>query len=113
MSRVGRLISVRTFNLRFAIPISLLFAGFLAPIPSVTAADNGTSANDLLRAVVENELKAQAADHSHWAFESKSPASGKGCKETHVVQTKDGEIGRLVAVDGRPLTSAEQEHEDR
>jgi hypothetical protein len=85
----------------------------LSPVPSAAAPDNSPSAKDLLRAVVENELKEQAADHSHWAYESKSPASGKGCKETHVIQTKDGEIGRLVAIDGRPLTAAEQESEEK
>ena len=113
IKRERRLIDVRTFDLLSVISLYLLVAGMLIPLPTVAAQDDDRSANDLLRAVVENELKAQAADHSHWSYESTSPASGTGCKETHVIQTKDGEIGRVVAVDGRPLTSAEQENEDR
>src|SRR5215469_7101789 len=60
------------------------------------------SANDLARAVVANELKAQEASHSRWMYRADREEQGRK-KTKEVVQTGQGSLDRLVAVDGHPL----------
>ena len=78
---------------------------------STPASDGIRSANELLRTVVTNEVRLQGADHSRWKFEATSPTpTGNRVKE--VIETQDGVIDGLLAVDGRPLTHAELQKED-
>jgi hypothetical protein len=65
------------------------------------------SANDLARTVVAKELKIQDANHSRWMYRSDREEQGKK-RAKEVVQTSRGSIGRLVAVDGHPLTGKEE-----
>lgn len=67
------------------------------------------SANELARSILQNEVNAEANDHSHWMFKLETEKSGR--KEVDdVVQTKDGELKRPVLINGRPPTAA-QEHD--
>ena len=77
-----------------------------------TPADNKLSASELLRRAVDGELKGQADDHTHWLYQVKETHSGKE-EIKCVVQTKQGDLDRLLAVDGQPLTPEQQKREDR
>src|SRR2546428_11997912 len=67
----------------------MLFVGrcaitvLIALLPAATAfsqsdsVDRGTSANDLARAVVANELKSQDANHSRWMYHVDRDEQGK------------------------------------
>ena len=85
----------------------LELGAFLEPL----LPNDNPSANELLRTVVTNELRLQEADNSHWKFEAASPTP-TGSRRKQVIETKDGEIDALLAVDGRPLTRAEEQNED-
>ena len=95
---------------RFALSLPLVLVSLWTP--TVLIGQNGTSANDLLRTVLENEIRAQTADHSHWRYQSISPASGINCKRKEVIETKDGQIAHLLTIGGRPLTADEEKNEE-
>lgn len=69
------------------------------------------TANEVLQSVIQHELKAQAADHSHWEYRSLS--SEKGGSEKEVIQTKDGEIERTMSVKAHAPTPAEQDKDKK
>ena len=91
-------------------------AGLLALLPFGLAlsqsapSDRLISANDLARAVVANELKAEEESHSRWMYHVDREEQGKK-KAKEVVQTRQGSLDRVVAVDGHPLTAKEQQKE--
>jgi hypothetical protein len=102
----------RAWRVLSGITFAALLACFL---PFTEASSNRANqpvesipANERLRQVIDNEIKLQDADHSHWKYKSDT-ANPKKVK--WVVQTKDGEIDGLVAIDNRPLTDAERESE--
>lgn len=79
-------------------------AGFPQSVPSASA----ISPNDLVRAVVANELKPQ--DTTRWMYEAYKEENGK--KQTQeVVQTREGSLERLVAIDGHLLSPDKQQEE--
>jgi hypothetical protein len=72
----------------------------------------GQSANEVVRNGVQHELKAEKADHSHWMYRLEIHENGHDdVKE--VVETKDGNLERLVMRDGQPLSPDEQKAEDQ
>jgi hypothetical protein len=77
-----------------------------------TSGDAGSSAGELLRRVVNSELKAQANDHSHWMYEVKAGVSGKEQVKV-AVQTRQGYLDRLRFVNGRPITPEQEKQEDQ
>ena len=72
--------------------------------------DQTLSANDLARAVVANELNAQDGNHSRWIYRVDREEQGKK-KAKEVVQTSQGLLDRVVAIDGHPLSAKEQQEE--
>jgi hypothetical protein len=99
--------------LRIAGLVAAAFLLFCIPAsPQNTSAEAGLPASELLRRVVNSELKAQANDHSHWMYEVKSGVSGKE-EEKVVVQTREGYLARLRFVNGRPITPEQERQEDR
>jgi len=69
-------------------------------------------AGELLRRTVDRELSAQAHDHSQWMYQVSVREAGK--QETKVViETPEGDLERLRAVNGRPITAEQEEREDR
>src|SRR5882762_7377042 len=89
------------------------FLVFCVPaLPQNASGDAGLSAGDLLRRVVNSELKAQADDHSHWIYRLKAGVSGRE-EEKVVVQTRDGYLARLRLVNGQPITPEQERQEDR
>ncbi len=88
--------------------IALLPIG--AALSQSTAARPAISANDLVRAVVANELKAQGESHGRWMYRVEREEQGKR-KTKEVAQTRQGSLDRLVAIDGRPLNTKEEQDE--
>ena len=60
------------------------------------------SAQQLVRDVVWNEVHAQVHDTSHWRFHE-TQWKGAARKVYDVIQTKYGDLHRLLAIDGQPL----------
>jgi hypothetical protein len=79
---------------------------------SQSSADLATSANDLARAVVANELKLTDANDSRWMYHVDREEQGKK-KAKEVVETGQGSLDRLVGVDGHPLNAHEQQQEKK
>jgi hypothetical protein len=70
------------------------------------------SANDMARAVVANELKSQGTNHGRWMYHVDIEEQGKK-KTKEVIQTAQGTLDRLLAVDGRPLNEHDQQQEKK
>jgi len=66
------------------------------------------SADELARSVLNNELKAENTDNSHWMFrlDTKKPNAPETIDE--VVETKDGPLKYPLLINGRKLTDAQQ-----
>src|SRR3981189_360753 len=93
--------------------IAAAFLTFCIPaLPQNTSGDGGLPAGELLRRVVNSELKAQANDHSHWMFEVKAGVSGKE-QVKMAVQTREGYLDRLRFVNGKPITPEQEKQEDQ
>jgi hypothetical protein len=70
------------------------------------------SAHDLLRRVVNGELKAQADDHSHWMYQTKAAKSGNE-EVRWVVETPAGDLDRVLSINGKRVTAEQEKQEDR
>jgi len=68
------------------------------------------SAQQLVRDMVWNELQAQTHDHSHWRFHETQWNAAR--KLYDVIQTKYGDLHRLLAINGTPLEGGALEAED-
>src|SRR6266849_4167814 len=89
------------------------FLTFCIPALSQNSSDNAKlSAGELLRRVVNSELKAQANDHSHWMFEVKTGVSGKEQVKV-AVQTREGYLDRLKFSNGQPISPEQEKQEDQ
>ncbi len=90
---------------------SVLLLIFCVPVRSQEATgEAGVSAIELLRKAVDGELQAQANDHSHWMYEVRAEESGQQ-KVKWVVETPVGDVDRLESVDGRKISTAQDEEE--
>jgi hypothetical protein len=69
-------------------------------------------AGELLRRAVDGELKAQAADHTEWMYQTRVRDDGKDQVKT-VIETLEGDLERLRAVNGKPLTPEQEKQEDQ
>ena len=76
---------------------------------SVVAQSPAISANDLARRVLENEVRAEDQDKSHWMFriETRKPDSGSEVDE--VIQTPKAELQLPLLINGHPPARTEQE----
>ena len=70
------------------------------------------SAGALVREVVHNEIEAQLHDNSLWCYREQRQEDDKPGKTLEVCQTKDGDMERLMAVNGRELSGGQREAED-
>jgi hypothetical protein len=68
--------------------------------------------NSFVRDILGHEVEAQLQDKALWSYRELKVEAGKQ-KLFVVYQTKDGEIDRLIAVNGQPLGQAEAQEEDR
>ena len=74
------------------------------PLPS--------SADQFVNEVLPHEVEAQLQDHALWTYLERKRVDGVW-KLFHVYQTKEGQIDRVVEVNGQPLTPAQVEVEDQ
>jgi hypothetical protein len=92
---------------------SMLRVSAILMMAGLTCSSFGQSpnvaANELVRSVLNNEIKAEIADHSHWMFrlDTKRPNSPETVDE--VVETRDGPLKYPILIDGRKLTDAQQQ----
>lgn len=68
------------------------------------------SANDLVRRVVANELKPDAA---HYMYRDTTQREDGGTVTKEMIETKDGVFARVIAINGKPLTPSQREKEDK
>lgn len=68
-------------------------------------------AQQLVREVVWNEIQAQTHDHTHWRFHE-TQWKDTARKLYDVIQTKYGDLHRLIAINGRPLAGPALQAED-
>lgn len=60
------------------------------------------NANQLVREVIHNELQGQIDDQTLWRYRDLKEKDGRS-ELREVIETKDGEIDRLLAVNREPL----------
>jgi hypothetical protein len=70
-------------------------------------------ANELVRRVLANELKAENEDHRHWMFRLQSESPDGTTQVEEVIQTKNGELKRPIMINGGELTAGEQRQADQ
>ena len=85
----------------------------ISPLPKTVAADKTASdAHGLVRRAVQNEVSAVQSDSEFWRYRlRKETASGTQVKE--MVETKNGIVARLVAVNDRPITTEQRAQDDQ
>ena len=99
---------MKRLRLPEAIALAIILLGLTASPESVREAP----ANELVRRIVANELKAQDQDHSHWMYRLEVEDHGKR-EVREIIETKYGDLSRLLYVNGRPLSQEEQQKEDQ
>jgi hypothetical protein len=106
--------SVRLF---LCLGVAALFA---CPCLSLSARSSGSDSRSntqnpdaLVREVIRNEIQAQLNDKSLWCYRQEEQEDGKPSKSLEVCQTKDGDLERVVAVNGRELDAAQIRAEDQ
>ncbi|HWG57929.1 MAG TPA: hypothetical protein VN661_02670 [Candidatus Acidoferrales bacterium] len=95
-----------------ALLLLLLPAAAGRPVPSPLQQKEPITASQLVRDVVWNEIHAQLNDKTEWEYRE-SRNEGGDTQLLHVVQTKYGDLHRLLAVNGVPLTPSQQAAEER
>jgi hypothetical protein len=86
-----------------AVTVAVILRGSMALAQSAPGSGREVSANELARRVVVNELKFQDEDHAQWMYRQEKEESGKK-QVVRIVETKDGSLSRLLAINGHPLT---------
>lgn len=77
---------------------------------SQPASPQAQSPNTLVRTVIDNELRIENNDHTHWMYQvvSNIPAPAK---TKTIVETTKGDVTYLDAIDGRPLNPEQKRAE--
>lgn len=93
-----------------------LLAAFLATgatdqHSSSSQADLPRDANQLVREVVQHELEADAADHTHWRYRNHKETDGTA-QDRDVIETKEGSLARTLLINGQPLTPDQRSKDD-
>jgi len=69
------------------------------------------TARQLVREVIQNEIRAQTDNHNLWSYRDLSEHNGKKLLFAYC-ETREGTIHRLLAVNGHPLSPRQQQAED-
>jgi hypothetical protein len=69
------------------------------------------SASELVRQTIDNELKQTIGDEKYFYRVHKTSPSGEQVKE--YVETDDGAVGRMISVNGQPLSDEQRRKEDQ
>ena len=94
------------FLTRLTYPVWLLLAAaaFAQPVPLPPPAD-------LVRAAVENEIKASNDETAHFMFRS-TKTTPKGSVTRVYIEAREATAGMTVAYDGKPLTAEQRQAEE-
>jgi len=65
-------------------------------------------AKAFVQKMVDTELAAQKADHTHWMYRQSKSEPGQPTQLREIVETQQGDIYRLVALNGKPVTQEQQ-----
>jgi hypothetical protein len=90
-------------NLARALAI-LALSSFCCTRISASEQRPATSANELMRGIISNELKAEAQDHSHWMFRRQTERPRSGVDVEEVVETNSGNLSFPISRNGRELS---------
>lgn len=90
--------------------IMLLFVFLTSKSPAQAP---NSSAEQLVRKVVTNELRAENQDHSHWMFCLYTEKPNTPEEVDEVVETKNGDLKYPILISGRKLTEAERGQADQ
>ena len=97
-------------SLRALVLLPLALGALPAAAQGQRAGD--ASAHELFRAAIENEIRAEEADHALWCFRMAKREDGQD-KTFWVCQAQEGSVYRLAAVNGRALPPEQREAEKR
>jgi hypothetical protein len=113
---MGSAVRARKFHICLGIATALA----VGPLPNISAQvrnsdsqANSQTVDALVRGVVYNEIEAQLRDDSLWCYREQQQEDSKPDKTLEACQTKDGDLERLLAVNGRELDSAQRQAEDK
>ena len=96
------------------IMISALFVILLSARPFLgTAQSSQEPPYELVRRIVQNELRVESADHSHWMFRLETEKTNAQTEVDEVIETKDGDLKRRFLLNGRELTPTQQQESER
>ena len=106
---------------RHSLILACVFCAILLiGVPVVANGDEGSENSavkqdpaSLVREVVQNEIDSQLHDDSLWCFREQKQEDGKPQKTMEACGTKEGNLERVVAVDGRELSPTELAAEDQ
>jgi hypothetical protein len=70
-------------------------ADALPPLPK--------DATQYVKDTIKHQLEAEATDHTHWRYHIHRE-DDKGSQDRDVIDTKEGQLARVVLLNGRPLT---------
>lgn len=73
---------------------------------------NAESPQQLVRDMVWNEIQGQKNDHTLWRYHELQEDNGGPPRLLDVIHTRDGQIYRVLAINGQPLTGKQLEIED-
>jgi hypothetical protein len=82
-----------------------------AQSPQQSADQHDVSANELVKTTVQNELHAIDTDHTHWMYLLETHKAG-ATEAKELIETPHGNLTRLVARNGQPLSPDKQKKED-
>lgn len=89
---------------------ALCFALLLTGVSPILAQSSDSAADHALRAAVRSELQAAQVDHSLWTYRDHDAAPGKDALYD-TIETRQGELRRLIELNGHPLTPRETQAE--
>ncbi|WP_263380537.1 hypothetical protein [Granulicella paludicola] len=87
-----------------------LTCGLLFAEPSEAPVVESTSAQELVRGAVFSELRANNTDKSNWRYRDQSNSPSKA-ETFDAIETPQGELRRLIAINSHELTPAEDRKE--
>jgi hypothetical protein len=105
---------LRVVTLASLFALASVVAGHANPVRSGASAQpqNAESPQQLVRDMVWNEIHSQTNDHTHWRYRELQEDNGPR-RLVDVFQTRDGQIHRVLAINGQPLTGEQLENEDK
>ena len=80
--------------------------------PSVRALAQQQNARSLVQTIVNNELQADANDHSRWMFRDANKVHDRSTVKL-VVQTSEGSVANTIEMNGHPLTPQQQKADEQ